>query len=182
MAQNRISSSAKRYAKALVELCNEQKSLDSLKSDVADLRSMIDQSADLQSLIYSPVISRDQAAGVVAALANKAKFSQYMTNTLALLASKGRLALVPDLLNALEESFIKAADEVQADITTANALTEKQTEALKKALEKMSGQSVNMVADVDEGIMGGMVVKMGSTLIDDSVSGKLDRLKRRLVG
>ena len=89
---------------------------------------------------------------------------------------------MPDLLNALEESFIKAADELQADVTTAHALTAKQTEALKKALEKMSGQTVNLAADVDENIMGGMVVKMGSTLIDDSVSGKLDRLKRRLVG
>lgn len=181
MAVKRIPISAKRYAKAAFELSQASHSVAELHNNTSELAAMIEASDDLMRMIASPRVGRAASVAVIEAIAKKAKFSDVFTQTLRLMAGKGRKYLIPAFLGALEDLFAQGADQVQAQVTSAHALTAAQTNALKKSLQSMSGKTVDIETRVDDGLLGGVIIRVGSTLIDDSVAGKLDRLKRKLV-
>ena len=181
MAVKRIPTAAKRYAKAAFDLAIESGAQSRLFDDMQTLGGMIASSDDLRVVLASPRVGREEAESMLAALAKKAKIDDIMTNSVVLMARKGRKDMVPAMLSALDVLFAVHAGQVTAAITSAQSLSAKQSESLKKTLQDMAGQTVTIEENVDETILGGLVVRVGSTLIDDSVSGKLDRLKRKLV-
>ena len=171
---------ATRYATAVFELAKEDKELPALESDIAALAEALEQSQDLAALISSPVYSRDDQSKAIVAVARKMSLSQLVTNTLGLMADKRRLFTLPYFLRAVAELIAKEKGEVTAEVRSAKALTKAQQEKLAKTLKESVGKDVNINATVDESLIGGLVVKVGSRMIDSSIASKLSKLQNAM--
>lgn len=171
---------AARYATAMFELAQEQKALDSLESDVASLGTALAESDALRDLIQSPIYGRDEAQAGIGAVAEAMGLSAMMGNSLRLMASKRRLFVLPALLTELRERIAEHKGEIAADVATAKALTKAQAEKLQKALSTSVGRDVKLNAIVDESLIGGLVVKVGSKMIDTSIRSKLRSLQNTM--
>lgn len=168
---------AARYATAVFELAKEGGALETLESDVDVLQGMLAESADFRDLISSPIYSRDAQGAAVTAIAKKAGLTDTVTNTLALMASKRRLFVLPQLARALRDRIAAEKGEVTADVTSAKALTQAQADKLAAALKAVVGKDVKMNTSVDEELIGGLVVKVGSKMIDTSIRSRLAALQ-----
>ena len=171
---------AARYATAVFELSNDAKGLKTLETDINALSAAIEGSADFSTLMSSPLYSRDEQAGAISAIAKKMKLSATMANTLALMAAKRRLFVVPQMLVALREKLAEQNGEVTADVVSAKALTKAQSDKLAKTLKASVGSDVIINATVDEALIGGLIVKVGSKMIDTSVRSKLNALQNTM--
>lgn len=182
MASNSRSSgtAALRYASALVDLAAEQNSIPQIEKDVAEMRAMIADSADLQALIRSPLIGADEAGNAMAALATAAKFSQLFGNFLLTLAKNRRLKDIDQILKAVETNLAGRRGEVQATVESAIELSGAQKDELEKSLAKTIGRPVAVDVKINKDLIGGLVVTVGSLMVDDSVKSKLDRLSRAM--
>ena len=171
---------AARYATAVFELAKEAGDVKGLESDIATLTSAMADSPDFNALIHSPLYSRDAQRGAIAAIAKKAGLTTVMTNTLALMADKRRLFVVPHLVQTLRAIIAEDKGEVTADVTSAKALTKAQGESLAKTLKARVGKDVTINASVDESLIGGLIVKVGSKMIDTSIRSKLASLQNAM--
>jgi F-type H+-transporting ATPase subunit delta len=171
---------AARYATAIFELAKEDNALAALESDVDSLEAALADSADFRDLISSPIYLRDEQGAAVTAIARKAGLSQIVTNTLALMASKRRLFVLPQLVRGLRDRIAAEKGEVTAEVTAARALTKAQEEKLSKTLKARVGQDVKIKMAVDESLIGGLVVKVGSRMIDTSIRSKLAALQNSM--
>jgi F-type H+-transporting ATPase subunit delta len=171
---------AKRYATAVFELAKEANSLKSLEADVDALDGALTQSADLRSLITSPVYSRDQVATAITAVAAKMKLSQIVIGTLGLMATKRRLFALPQVLTALRAQIAAEKGEVTAEITSAKALSKAQETDLVTVLKARVGKEIKLKLTVDESLIGGLVIKVGSQMIDSSIKAQLAALKNSM--
>jgi F-type H+-transporting ATPase subunit delta len=168
---------ALRYATALVDTAFDSKKNEAVETDLRELSVMIEGSTDLQNLIKSPLISRQEQQNAVVALAKKAKFQDVTANFLALLAQNRRLNMVGAIMKAAHKDMANRRGEVAAQVQSAFKLSPAQEKALQEALTKAVGKTVAVNVDVQEDLIGGMVVTVGSQMIDDSVKRKLERLK-----
>ena len=171
---------AARYATAVYDLAREGKSVEALEADLAALTDALATSADFNALIASPVYTRAQQGDAVRALAEKMGLSEVMRNTLALMATKRRLFVLPQLVRALRERIAEDKNEVTADVVSAQALSEAQAEKLAASLKKSLGKTVTINATVDESLVGGLIVKVGSKMIDTSIRSKLNSLQNAM--
>ncbi|MEL6840264.1 MAG: F0F1 ATP synthase subunit delta [Pseudomonadota bacterium] len=171
---------AARYATAVFDLAKEGKAIKSLESDVAALDAAMAESADLRTLLTSPLYSREEQSAAITAIAKKMALSDTTSNVLALLASKRRLFVLPQLLSVLEGMLADARGEVTAEVTTAKALTKAQADKLAKTLKAQVGNDVTIKETVDESIIGGLIVKVGSKMIDTSIASKLNALQNTM--
>jgi F-type H+-transporting ATPase subunit delta len=171
---------AARYATAMFELASEGKALAALEFDIDALDTALGDSADLRDLIHSPIYGRDETAAAIGGVADKMALNPITANTLRLMASKRRLFVLPALLSELREKIADHKGEVTAEVTSAKALTKTQMDKLAKTLKASVGKSVNLKATVDEGIIGGLVVKVGSKMIDTSIRSKLNALQNTM--
>ncbi|WIV50112.1 F0F1 ATP synthase subunit delta [Marivivens sp. LCG002] len=171
---------AKRYAAAVYDLAKEGKALSALETDIDALQAALDVSADLRDLINSPLYSREDQAKALSAVAAKLKLSNTMGNTLGLLAAKRRLFVLPQLLTALRDRLAEEKGEVTAEVVSAKALTKTQADKLAKTLKAQLGKDVKINAAVDEALIGGLVVKVGSKMIDTSIRSKLSALQNTM--
>ncbi len=168
---------AKRYATAVYELAQEAKSLPAIEKDIDALQAVLSESADFKDLIHSPIYTREQQAGSISAIAKKMNLSDVMANTLALMANKRRLFVLPQLIQNLREIIAVEKGEVTADVTSAKALTKAQSDKLSKSLAATTGKKISLNATVDESLIGGLIVKVGSKMIDTSIRSKLNSLQ-----
>ncbi|MEO9651061.1 MAG: F0F1 ATP synthase subunit delta [Roseobacter sp.] len=168
---------AARYATAVYEIAKDEKAVAALESDINALQSAISDSEDLRALVSSPIYSREEQAAAVSALATKMGLSSTMGNTLTLMAQKRRLFVVPQLMSNLRDLIAEDKGEVTADVVSAKALTKTQAEKLAKTLKASTGKTVTLNATVDESLIGGLVVKVGSRMIDTSIRSKLNSLQ-----
>jgi len=168
---------AKRYATAVYDLAKETNSVQAIETDITALQDVMAQSDDFNALIHSPIYTRDQQGAAVSALAKKMKLSDVMSNTLALMAQKRRLFVLPQLVQTLRDVIAADKGEVTADVTSAKALTKAQSDKLAKTLTASMGNTVTINATVDESLIGGLVVKVGSKMIDTSIRSKLNSLQ-----
>ena len=171
---------AARYAKAVFELAKEDKAVAKVETDLDALEAALADSADFRALISSPVYSRDEQAGAIAALAKKMGLSTTVSNVLALMSNKRRLYILPQLVQALRAAIAEDKGEITAEVTSAKALTKTQADKLAKALASSVGKSVKISATVDEKLIGGLVVKMGSKMIDTSIASQLNSLQNAM--
>ena len=167
---------AARYATAVFELAKDASDLKNLESNVEDLGAELDASAELRDVISSPVYSRDDQANVITAVAKKMKLMPIVSNTLALMASKRRLFVLPALVAQLRALIAEEKGEVTAEVTSAKTMTKTQADKLAKAIKARIGKDVKIDATVDESLIGGLVVKVGSQMIDTSIRSKLSSL------
>lgn len=171
---------AARYATALFELARETGGLGALEADVSALQVALTESADLRSLISSPVYSRDDQGRAVAAISKEMALMGLTSNTLKLMAANRRLFVLPQLLVVLRDQIAAAKGEVTADVIAAKALSAKQATALAKALSKSFDKKVQLNVAVDQSLIGGLVVKVGSKMIDTSIRSRLAALQNAM--
>ena len=168
---------ATRYASALFGLADEQDDIPELEKNVRVVKHAIGQSADLNHLISSPIYSRDQQQSAILAISKKLSLSSVMTNTLALMAEKRRLFVVPTFLSVLEDLIAESKNELTADVISAKELTTGQLDKLAKSLKSNFSKDIKINSSVDESLIGGMIVKVGSRMIDTSLQAKLNSLQ-----
>ncbi len=169
-----------RYASALFELAKAQGRLADVDKDVQAFQGMMSSSADLQMLVRSPVISSHDQAKVIAAIAEKAGLNALTANFLNVVAKNRRLFALADTLKAFRSIVAGHRGEVTADVASAIPLTDAQLTQLKDTLRIEVGKDVQINTKVDPALLGGLVVKIGSRMIDSSLRTKLDSLKTRM--
>jgi F-type H+-transporting ATPase subunit delta len=173
---------AARYAAALFELADEQKQIDQVAGDLVALKTMIGDSAELRTLLRSPVLSRDEQRRAIAAVTEKAGLSQLVRRFTGLVAQNRRLFVLPDMIDAFLAELANRRGEMRAEVTSAQALSERQKEALAEAIKRVVGGKIAVDVKVDPGLIGGMIVKVGSRMIDSSLKTKLQRLQLAMKG
>ena len=173
---------AGRYALALFELAREGKALDSVATSLATVRAALADSGDLKALTQSPLIVRDAAAKAIAAVATSLKVDDLTARTLGVLAQNRRLAQLPAVIRAYETLLSAHKGETRAEVTSAFPLSKTQANALAKQLKARTGRDTTLDLTVDPAIMGGLIVKMGSQMIDGSLRTRLNALAQAMKG
>jgi ATP synthase, F1 delta subunit len=173
---------AERYATALFELAESQGALDQVAGDLKTLKAMIGESADLRRLLDSPVLTRNETGKAVAALAEAAKFSGLTANFLGLLAKNRRLFSLPGIIGAYLGRLAAKRGELSAQVASAVPLTKAQLDALSSTLKTAFGGAVTVDVTVDPSLLGGLVVRVGSRMVDSSLKTKLQHLKLAMKG
>jgi F-type H+-transporting ATPase subunit delta len=171
---------AARYATAIFELCKEKSRLGKLETGIEELAAALSESADLRAMIHSPVLSRRDQGRAISALAEEMGLVEPLARGLAVMAQNRRLYVVPHLIAHLRALIAEEKGEVTADVTSAKALTKAQTEKLAKTLAGRFGETVKINATVDDSLIGGLVVKVGSKMIDTSIRAQLNSLQNAM--
>lgn len=171
---------AGRYASALFDLAKEAGSVPAIESDLAGLKQLIDGSADFRRVIESPVFTSDEQAQVVELVLAKAGIGGLTANFIKLIARNGRLAALPAIISAFRTLAARDRGEVTAEVASAVALSDDQIAALKQTLKASVGKDVALATKVDPSLIGGLVVKIGSRMVDSSLKTKLSNLKLTL--
>lgn len=171
---------AARYASALFDLAKDEGALAAVESDADALDAALTDSPDLRDLIASPLYAREDQAAAMAAVAARMGLSPLVSNTVALMASKRRLFVLPQLIAQLRALIAAEKGEITAEVASAVALTPAQAQALSDTIAARVGRQVRLKASVDEGLIGGLVVKVGSTMIDTSIRAKLASLQNAM--
>lgn len=178
MSSSRIVTSevAKRYANALVELAESQKILDKVEQDLNALHAMMTNSVDLRYTIRSPLIDKSALAHTMDAISEKSGFQLITKNFMGVLVKNRRLGALAEIIEAFAQALAARRGELSVDIQVAQDLTAAQKKELQAALSKAMGTDVTVRATVEPSILGGMIVTVGSRMIDDSVRRKLEKL------
>jgi F-type H+-transporting ATPase subunit delta len=175
-----VSGLAERYAAALFELADERRDLDAVAGDLRALRAMLHDSADLLRLVRSPVLSRADQGRAIALVAETAELSQLTRDFLAVVARNRRLFAVPAMIEAYLAKLAARRGEITAEVTAAQPLTDAQNNALTEQLRRVVGGRVAVDLRIDPSLIGGMVVKIGSRMVDGSLRSKLQRMRLAL--
>lgn len=166
-----------RYAGSFLDLAAQAKKLDTVENDLNDLSAMIDSSEDLKRLVRSPLNNSARQQAALMAIADKAKLDALTKNFLNVLVQNRRLYALEAIIKSAKKDIIRRRGEVTAKVQTASILSDAQTKALQKEISQALGSNVSLDMQVDPSILGGMIVTVGSRMIDDSVRRKLERLR-----
>ena len=173
---------AGRYANAVFELAQDQKAVDAVSTDLGSLRRAIETSPDLARLVRSPVFSAEDQAKALAAILDKMGAHPLTAKFVLLLAQKRRLFALNQIIAAYEHLVAKSRGETEAEVTAARALDDSEIAELKSVLKSKLGKEPRLHAKVDPSLLGGLVVKVGSRMIDTSLRTKLDGLRVAMKG
>lgn len=173
---------AGRYATALFELAEYDKQLDEVADDLQQLGVMIADSEDLSRLIRSPIISRDDQVKAMDAVSEAAGFSTLTRNFVGVVAENRRLFALVGMIKAYQALLATSRGEVSAEVVSAKALSDKQLAAIEDALKQAIGSKVQVDQSVDETLLGGLVVRVGSRMIDNSLKTKLQKMRLAMKG
>ncbi len=172
---------ATRYARALLDVgVAEKADLDQVERDLAGIVDLFTQHKELAQALLNPVVPVQRKRAAMDALTAKGKLVPIVAKLLGLLAERDRLVLLPDLLSAYRDRLLQHRNVVRAEITTTTALPADRVKAIEAGLARASGRTVSLTANVDPGIIGGVVTRMGSTIYDGSVTRQLQRMKEKL--
>lgn len=175
--QSLVSGVAGRYALALFDLAAEEKALEEVEGGLNAFGSMMSESEALTRLVRSPVFSADDQDSAFGAILEKAEIGGLVANFLRLAARNRRAFAIPDMIKAFATLAADHRGEATAEVASAEAMSDGQIDALKKALKEKVGKDVKIDATVDPSLIGGLVVKIGSRMIDTSLRTKLNSLK-----
>jgi F-type H+-transporting ATPase subunit delta len=176
-----VSGMAGRYATALFELALEAKSVDAVKADLDRFEALLTESADLLRLVRSPVFRAEEQVRALGAILDRAGIGGLAANFLKLVASNRRLFAVRDMIKAFRRLVARWKGEVTAEVTVAEPLAESHLAALKDTLKSATGgRAVDLHVRVEPAIIGGLVVKLGSRMIDSSLRTKLNAIKHAM--
>ncbi len=173
---------AGRYAMALFELAREEKKLEAVGASLAAVRSALAESDDFRRLITSPLVSRDEATEATLASADAMGVDPITRNFLGVLAQNRRLSQIGAVIRAFNALAAQHRGEITAEVTSAHPLDDDQLAALKANLRARMGRDINVDLNTDPSILGGLVVKIGSEMIDGSIRTKLNSLAQAMKG
>lgn len=175
-----VTGTAGRYATALFELAREQNVLDPVLSDLGRFEAMIEESDDLRRLVRSPVFSSEEQLGAVSALLERAGISGLAANFLKLAAQNRRLFAVSGMIRAFRALVARHRGELTAEVTVAEPLSDARLAEVKDALRSITSQDVKIDLRVDPKIIGGIIVQLGSRMVDASVRTKLSAIQHAM--
>jgi F-type H+-transporting ATPase subunit delta len=175
-----VSGVSGRYATALFELARDEKLVDAIKADLDRFDAMLADSADLRRLVRSPVFSAEAQSKALAAVLDRAGITGISAKFLKLLTANRRLFAVTDVIRAFRALVAKFKGEATAEVTVAETLSDKNLDSLKTALKAVTGKDVTLNVKVDRSIIGGLVVKLGSRMVDSSLRTKLNSIKHAM--
>ncbi len=177
-----MSGIAGRYATALFDLARDGGAIDEAAGDLADIEAMIGSSDDLRRMISSPLISREEQRRAMDAVLEKTGISDLTRRFVAVVAANHRLFALDDMIKAFGEILARHRGEVTAEVTSAQPLSQTQLDVIAAALAETTGAKVALSTEVDPDIIGGLVVKIGSRMVDSSLRTKLQRLELVMKG
>lgn len=180
MAETIVSGMAGRYATALFELAQGAGVIDSVKTDLDTLSGLIAESADLARLVKSPVFTAEEQLGAISAVLDKAGIAGIPANFVKLVAKNRRLFALPRMIADYAALVAQARGETTASVTVAAPLSEDHLATLKATLAEKTGKDVNLDVNVDPSILGGLVVKLGSRMVDASLKTKLNSIRHAM--
>ncbi|MEO1720133.1 MAG: F0F1 ATP synthase subunit delta [Pseudomonadota bacterium] len=169
-----------RYAAALFDLAKDQNSVADVERDLGAFKTLLDESDDLKRLVRSPVFSADDQIKALSAVLEKAEIGGLSEKFLKLIAQNRRLFAVSDMISIFKRLAAADRGEVQAEVTSAAPLDDSQIAAIKEQIKASVGQDVQLDTSVDPSLLGGLIVKVGSRMIDSSLRTKLSMLKSRM--
>jgi F-type H+-transporting ATPase subunit delta len=173
-----ISGMAGRYASALFELALDDKAVDPVKQDLERFDALIAESADLRRLVRSPVFGADEQLKALQTILDKAGIKGLTANFLRVITTNRRLFAVRDMIRGYRALVAEHKGEVVAQVTVAETLNDKNLDALKSALKSVTGgKDIDLEVKVEPAIIGGLIVKVGSRMVDSSLRTKLTALK-----
>jgi len=175
-----VSGVSGRYATALFELAKDEKSVDAILADLNQFDALLSDSADLKRLVRSPVFSAEVQMKALDAVMDKAGIAGTSAKFLRVLTANRRLFAVSDVIRAFRALVANFKGEVTAEVTVAEQLNDKNLDALKAALKSVTGKDVALNVKVDPSIIGGLVVKLGSRMVDSSLRTKLNSIKHAM--
>ena len=173
---------AGRYASALFDLARDERQIDSVSASLDTLDDTLTRSADFRALTTSPMVGRADAGKAIASTAAALKLDSITTRFLGVLAQGGRLRALPDMLRLFRQLAAEHRGEATAQVTSARPLDDEQTAALKEQLRARAGREVRLETSVDPSILGGIIVRLGSQMIDASIRTKLNTLATAMKG
>jgi F-type H+-transporting ATPase subunit delta len=178
--EHNVSGVASRYATALFELALEEKALERVENDLTRFNEALDAVEDLRRLVKSPMFSADEQGRALAAVLDEMKIEGLTKNFLLLVSKNRRLFAAPDMIRAFRAMLAEHRGEMSATVTAASKLTEAQVTALKQALKAALGKDLMLDQQVDASLIGGLMVKVGSRMIDTSIRTKLSSLRHAM--
>ncbi|MEX2297054.1 MAG: F0F1 ATP synthase subunit delta [Dongiaceae bacterium] len=173
---------ATRYAAALFDLADEKKALDAVADDLKSIRTMIGSSEDLRRVLRSPVIGRTEQGRAMAAILDAAGTGDLVRRFVGLVAEKRRLFALPRMIDAYLAELARRRGETTAEVVSATPLDEESQKRLVEALRRVAGQRVSIDLKVDPDLIAGLVVKVGSRMVDSSLRTKLNRMQIAMKG
>lgn len=179
-ANSSISEIAERYAKALFDLADQDKLLDVVADDLRALKAALSDSDDLTRLIRSPVLSRAQQGAALGAMLEKAGASALVQKFIGLVAANRRLFALPKMIDAYLTELATRRGEVTAYVTSSHVLDDGQLAALNDAIKAAVGAKVTTEIVIDPSLISGLIVRVGSRMVDASLRTKLDRMRLQL--
>ncbi|MEM6713003.1 MAG: F0F1 ATP synthase subunit delta [Pseudomonadota bacterium] len=165
------------YAAALFELAEGQKAVEPVETDLDTVQSLLDESADLRRLVESPAFTQETQSKALTAILSKAGISGLTTQFIGVVAANRRLFSLPRMIKAYKAIAADKRGEVSAEVTSAIALSDEQRTALAAGLKEELGTDVRLTEKVDANVLGGLIVQVGSRMIDTSLRTKLNKLK-----
>ena len=172
--------SAARYARALLDVAITESDPDRAEQELAAFVDLVQQNPDLERTFANPVVSAADKRAVVEQILDRLKPATPVGKLIVLLASRGRLALLPDLLDVYRERLMEHRNVLRAEVTTAIPLSPERTSQLQQGLAAATGRVVTMTTKVDSSLIGGVVTRIGSTVYDGSVATQLAKFRDRL--
>ena len=172
--------SAARYAKALLDVAINESDPDRAEQELAAFVGLVHSSPDLARTFANPVVSAADKRAVVQQILDRLKPATPTGKLILLLASRGRLALLPEVLDVYRERLLEYRNVLRAEVTTAAPLSPERAAQLQQRLANATGRTVTMTTKVDESIIGGVVTRIGGTVYDGSVATRLAKVRDRL--
>jgi F-type H+-transporting ATPase subunit delta len=175
-----VSGMAGRYATALFDLARDANAIDAVKGDLDRFDALVAESPDLERLVRSPVFSAQEQAQALAAVLERAGIGGLAANFLKLVTANRRLFAARDMIRGFREMVADFKGEATAEVTVAEKLKDNHVAALKEALKAVSGKDVDLNIKIDPAIIGGLVVKLGSRMVDTSLRSKLESIRHAM--
>ncbi|WP_174511599.1 F0F1 ATP synthase subunit delta [Methylocella tundrae] len=176
-----VSGMAGRYAQALFDLAHETSTTDEVAADLATFAGLLAESEDLRDFVRSPVFSAEEQVKVLTALLDRASIGGTTAKFLKLVAAKRRLFAINDMIRDFNVLYDHARGLSRASVTVAEPLKDEHVEALKSALAAIAGSDrVEVSVKVDPTIIGGLIVQLGSRMVDGSLKTKLNSIRARM--
>jgi F-type H+-transporting ATPase subunit delta len=172
--------SAARYARALLDVAINESDPERAEQELAAFVEVVDQHPDLQRVLANPVVSAADKKAVIQKVVDRLELKTPAAKVLLLLAARGRLPLLADLLDVYRERLMEHRRVVRAEVTTAAPLSPQRQGELQQRLASLAGRAVTMTTRVDPSIIGGVIARIGSTVYDGSVVAQLTKVRNRL--
>ncbi|GMV43150.1 MAG: hypothetical protein AMXMBFR64_48660 [Myxococcales bacterium] len=172
---------AKRYAQALLELCDEDQSHARIQRDLQKFVGVYEESADLRGSLANPSISLEAKRAIIDDLLKRQIANRISRNFLMLLLDRGRITLVPEIVAEFVHRIDQKAGRLRAEVTSAVPLSSIDSSRIQRALEQMTGKKVSVEARVDAGLIGGVVTRIGHVVLDGSVRNQIDTMREHLL-